>query len=317
MEYVRLELRDELVVRRLISFSYKELSNDYSHQGESHDFWEFAYLDKGEVWITTETGEHALNQGDLVFYRPNEFHSLRTNRVTAPNLFIVAFDCYSPVMDLFGGRVFALREEERRLIALLIEEGSRVFDRPIQAPRVEALRRAEHVPFGAEQLLRLYLETLLILLARKSSSREIAAPAKLPSLLQHNKDSELSERVTAYMQAHLADELTLDLLCAEFSVGKSQLKKAFKSSHGAGVMETFAEMKMWAAKTMIRETSFNLTEIGERLGYNSIHSFSKAFKKATGMTPSEYTRSAKALARTPSRSRLDTETPEPFVSDYC
>src|SRR5690606_20503300 len=191
MEYVRFELRDELMVRKLISFSYKELSSEYSHQGEMHDFWEFAYVDKGEVLITTETGEHTMKQGDLVFYRPNEFHSLRTNHIIAPNLFIVAFDCYSPAIDLVGGQVFTLGDDERRLIALLIEEGGHVFHTPIHIPRVQSLERSSDTLFGSEQLLRLYLETLLIMLVRKQS-RDEATTLRLPSLNQNNKDAELS-----------------------------------------------------------------------------------------------------------------------------
>ncbi|MDF2814093.1 MAG: AraC family transcriptional regulator [Paenibacillus sp.] len=316
MEYVRFELRDELFVRRLISFSYKELSNEYSHQGEKHDFWEFAYVDKGEVLITTESGEHAMRQGDLVFYRPNEYHSLRTNHVTAPNLFIVAFDCYAPAMNCFGGQIFSLGDEERRLIAQLMEEGGNVFDRPIHTPRVTVLTRSANVTFGSEQLIRLYLETLLIVLARKQYQKE-ATPSKLPSLLQNNKEAELTERVTAYMKEHLSEDITVDHICAALCVGKSQLKKAFKSAHGSGIMETFNDLKIEEAKVMIRETSYNFTEIGERLGYNSIHYFSKNFKKATGMTPSEYARSAKALTRIPERKKSRSTPVEAFQNDFC
>jgi len=39
---------------------------------------------------------------------------------------------------------------------------------------------------------------------------------------------------------------------------------------------------------MIRKGYHNFTEISDILGYTSIHYFSQAFKKATGMTPSEY-----------------------------
>ncbi|MDF2669136.1 MAG: transcriptional regulator, AraC family [Paenibacillus sp.] len=316
MDYVRFELRDELIVRKLFTFSYKELPSMYSHQGEKHDFWEFAFVDKGEVLITNESGEHVLKQGDLVFYRPNEYHSLRTNQVTAPNLFITTFDCYAPTMASLGGRIFSLDEEERRLIALLLEEGRTVFDPPIHTPRVQKLTRATNVPFGSEQLIRVYLETLLILLTRKTVIQE--KPASKPaSLLQNNKETELAERVTAYLQEHLSEDFTVDQICAAFSVGKSQLKKAFKSAHGTGVMEAFNDLKIEEAKTMIRETSCNFTEIGERLGYNSIHYFSRNFKKATGMTPSEYARSVKALARTPDGRKSRHADEFGFENDLC
>ena len=54
--------------------------------------------------------------------------------------------------------------------------------------------------------------------------------------------------------------------------------------------------KIDAAKEMIRTGHLNFTQISERLGYTSIHYFSRQFKKLTGMTPSEYASSIKAMA---------------------
>ena len=61
-------------------------------------------------------------------------------------------------------------------------------------------------------------------------------------------------------------------------------------------MEYFFRLKVEAAKEMIRMSQLNFTQISERLGYSSIHYFSRQFKKTTGMTPSEYASSIKALS---------------------
>jgi len=55
-------------------------------------------------------------------------------------------------------------------------------------------------------------------------------------------------------------------------------------------------MKIEAAKELIRTGQMNFTQISEKLGYTSIHYFSRQFKKVTGMTPSEYASSIKAMA---------------------
>ena len=47
---------------------------------------------------------------------------------------------------------------------------------------------------------------------------------------------------------------------------------------------------------MIRDEQMNFTQISEFLGYSSIHYFSRQFKKMTGMTPSEYASSIRAIA---------------------
>ncbi len=47
---------------------------------------------------------------------------------------------------------------------------------------------------------------------------------------------------------------------------------------------------------MIRDEQMNFTQISESLGYSSIHYFSRQFKNITGMTPSEYASSIRAIA---------------------
>ena len=44
---------------------------------------------------------------------------------------------------------------------------------------------------------------------------------------------------------------------------------------------------------------YNFTQIADRLGFSSIHYFSRQFKRITGMTPSEYASSIKALSDQP------------------
>ena len=62
-----------------------------------------------------------------------------------------------------------------------------------------------------------------------------------------------------------------------------------------GVIEYFSKMKIDSAKHLIRIGNLNFSQIAERLGYNSIHYFSRQFKQLTGMTPTEYASSVKAM----------------------
>ena len=54
-------------------------------------------------------------------------------------------------------------------------------------------------------------------------------------------------------------------------------------------------MKTEVAKKYLREANYNITQIAEMLGYANIHYFSRQFKKTTGMTPTEYAISIRAM----------------------
>ena len=106
----------------------------------------------------------------------------------------------------------------------------------------------------------------------------------------------LFNRVADYLEAHLDGHVTIEEVCRENLIGRSQLQKIFREQSGLGIIEYFSLMKVNAAKQLIRTNRMNFTQIAEQLGYTSIHYFSRQFKKVTGMTPSEYASSIKAMA---------------------
>jgi AraC-like DNA-binding protein/mannose-6-phosphate isomerase-like protein (cupin superfamily) len=295
-----IKLREQITVDKIYSFHYNELAKDFVHEGEKHHFWEFLYVDKGEVEITTDLAIHVLKQGDMVFYSPNEFHSLRCNRRTPPNIFIVSFSCKSEAMSHFRGRAVRLGNEERQLLTQIMEEGNRLFVIPVERSRkteplkkaIHPLQRKEKPEFGAEQLIKIYLEALLIRLIRRS--RDPAAKPKLSAVTKEKGRRELIDRILTYIDARLAENVSIDTLCAEFALSRTQLRTVFREQTGCGVTETIVKMRIDRAKKHIREETMNVTEIADRLGYSSVHYFSRQFKKSTGMSPSEYLKTMKA-----------------------
>ena len=109
-------------------------------------------------------------------------------------------------------------------------------------------------------------------------------------------DSAVYKRVIAYMEDHIRENITLCDLCHDNMIGRSQLQKIFQEQHQCGAMDFFSRLKIAYARQLIRENQMNFTQISEFLGYSSIHYFSRQFKKISGMTPTEYITSIKALS---------------------
>ncbi len=96
------------------------------------------------------------------------------------------------------------------------------------------------------------------------------------------------------MQENVAGNLTFAQVCRYSAQSATNLKTVFKSVTGMGVMEYYRKLKIDAAKRLMREGHHNITQIADQLGYTSVHYFSRHFKRATGMTPSEYSLSIQA-----------------------
>ena len=150
--------------------------------------------------------------------------------------------------------------------------------------------KKKNVPVGSEQFIRMYLECFLLGLIRRYSLSE--QQLQLPVT---KSSADIFKRVSDYMEDNLATRLTIEVICRDNMIGRTQLQNVFQKEAGMGVIEYFSKMKIDNAKHLIRIGSLNFTQISEQLGYASIHYFSRQFKKLTGMTPSEYASSVKAM----------------------
>ena len=296
MGYERIELKESILIKEIISIHYFEYMSDFYFAGESHDFWEFVCVDKGEVDVLAGEVEKTLQKGSIIFHKPNEFHNVKANGKIAPNLVVIAFQCDSKAMNFFKDRVLTISEKERNLLAQIIIEAKNSFSSRLDDPYLQKLERSEVPTFGSEQLIKLYLEQMMIQLIRRyhhSTKNITMLPTK--SMKQKN-DSQIYTRVLAYLEENLHNHLSIEQICHDNLVGRSQLQKIFRDRNGCGIIDYYSRMKIIAAKQLIRDQHMNFTQISDLLGYTSIHYFSRQFKKITGMTPSEYASSIKVLS---------------------
>ena len=169
MPYIGIDLKDSITVGKLYSIHYFEYMSDFKFPGESHDFWEFVCVDKGDVAVTGGDRHIILNRGEVAFHQPGEFHDVQATGHSAPNLVVVSFQCDSPAMEFFRGKILQVDETERNLLADIVIEARRCFDCRLDDPYLQNMPRKEAEQFGAEQLIRLYLEHFLIHLLRRAA----------------------------------------------------------------------------------------------------------------------------------------------------
>ena len=300
MAYYGVNLHDSITLGRIFSIHYFEYMSDFSFEGESHNFWEFVCVDKGEVDVTRGKNHTILKKGDLVFHKPNEFHNVNATGHIAPNLVVISFECHDDAMYFFNDRILRIDETERNLLADIIIEARRCFDCRLDDPYLQNMPLKDSDVFGAQQMIKLYLQHFLIHLIRRYSN-PVVLPKKLlkteaPKATKSKSDAEVFNRVTDYLESHLTTHVTIDQICKDNLIGRSQLQKIFQEQHQCGAMDFFSRLKIAYARQLIRENQMNFTQISEFLGYSSIHYFSRQFKKISGMTPTEYITSIKALS---------------------
>lgn len=296
MSYESIVLKEELHISSVVTIHYFEYMNDFSYEGESHDFWEFLCVDKGAVDVVAGDTPHSLEKGQIIFHKPNEFHKVQANGRVAPNLVVMSFYSASPCMHFFDGKILPITDTDRHLIAKILLEARRCFASPLDDPYQEKIELNPEAPFGSQQMIQLYLETLILgMLCRNANPNDIRPQPALKSI-KRSYDDMIYQKVIDYLQEHIREKICIEDICSNVLIGASPLQKLFRERHNCGVIRYFSEMKIERAKELIRENNLNFTQISECLGYTSVHYFSRQFKQLSGMTPSEYASSIKGLA---------------------
>ena len=79
---------------------------------------------------------------------------------------------------------------------------------------------------------------------------------------------------------------------------RTLVERVFRKVLGKTVQEEIAEVRIRAAKQLLRTTAMPIKDIAAQTGYRSIEYFTRAFKAAVGLPPAAY-----RLTDTPPRSR--------------
>jgi AraC family transcriptional regulator len=133
----------------------------------------------------------------------------------------------------------------------------------------------------------LYLDTLaeafLARLLRAHSDLPRAGPRARYALAPRR----LAE-VVAYVEANLAEELTLDRLAAVARLSRFHFARAFARATGAPPHAFVVRRRLEAAKSLLHTSDLPIEHIARRCGFADASHFSARFRRSFGMTPRAY-----------------------------
>src|SRR5215831_19838070 len=183
-----------------------------------------------------------------------------------------------------------------------IDAGAGAADRPL-APRLffedkalwdTAVKLGRLIESGSED--RHYCEALGVVLAhelvrRNDGAQRIEPPAR-------GGLAGWQQRIAAaYIEEHLAEHISLDTLARSVRLSAYHFCRAFKRSFGVPPHRYHNTRRIEHAKMLLAEPTCSVTGIALKIGFSETSSFTAAFRKATGTTPTAYRRSLAALER--------------------
>ena len=95
-------------------------------------------------------------------------------------------------------------------------------------------------------------------------------------------------KAVAYIGRHYAEPLTLERLAAVAGLSPSYFSALFIKVMGHSFREQINRVRVEEAKRLLTATDYSLSQIAVAVGFSDQSSFSKVFKRVTGLTPNRY-----------------------------
>lgn len=289
MSYEPIQENAVIEISAMYTFFHFHFATGFVFKGEKHPFWEMVFVDSGQVDIGADDQIHMLGSGDVIFHRPNEFHSIWANYAHAPNLIVVSFACDSQAMKFFEKRRFRASARQQTLLQSLLKEAGRTFASALDKGEKEL--NPDH-PGGCYGIRLILTQLLMDMLSNAPVQHR--APADSTNEPNGN-EAELIDTLIGYMREHLSGELRFDDLCRRVGMSATAVKQLFRRYFEISPMAYYEQVRMGEARRMFRENGDNIATVAYALGFSSPSYFSTRFKCVNGMSPREYLKEIRGI----------------------
>jgi AraC-like DNA-binding protein len=103
-----------------------------------------------------------------------------------------------------------------------------------------------------------------------------------------SRTSERMKKFLAYMEAHYAEEITLEAMAASANVSTSECLRCFKATLQTTPYQYLLDNRLLKAARLLRETDLPISQVASMTGFNQQSYFGKRFKEKMKCTPSAY-----------------------------
>lgn len=96
------------------------------------------------------------------------------------------------------------------------------------------------------------------------------------------------ENIICYLKEHIAEKISLEMLCKKFGRNRNQINHMFVSVTGLTAISYLSKLRTEFSEYLLKNTELPINEIAIRSGYTDLGYFCRLFKALHQMTPFQY-----------------------------
>lgn len=300
----------QIVKLRGIVYFHARFQSPWGMEIPAGQFANYHIVTDGECWVKTDSAHEPLflQKGDMVLFPVGDSHAL----VDTLQSEVISADKFLNNVRKTGSNEMIFGGEGSHSTSLIC--GHFEYQRDYPHPLFETLPPFIHISAGNNPNAR-WFATASELAAQISGGDSMGKDAVINRLAEtlfiqaladylESIDS-LSSFLVAMQDRNIGlalksihDEIAHDWSVTELAsiahMSKSTFSSKFHSMVGEPPIVYLARWRMLKAREMLTDTTMPINMISEKVGYQSEFSFSRAFKKMTGLTPGAARKSATA-----------------------
>ncbi|MFC4810652.1 AraC family transcriptional regulator [Paenibacillus sp. GCM10023250] len=248
--------------------------------------YEISYVMSGKGWFSTDGRRSDVEAGDVYINIPGEVHA-------------GGADAKEPFRYFYLGFLFNLRPEDgyRENVESPFIHIQKMMDKretPLAKDRLDmrhtflgALKEFRNLSHYSQVMTQTYLNQLIVLMYRNFFSDWDSAYHVEPG---DGATSGIVYDAISYIDTHMLTMKDLAEVSRELGYSYSYLSHLFTEETGISLRNFYSQKRLQKIIELLKSRTCSITEIASTMQYQSIHSFSRAFKKAVGLSPTEYIR---------------------------
>jgi AraC-like DNA-binding protein len=260
----------------------------------------FYVIARGTALLEVD-GEKALSLSacDVVFLPHGTAHVIRDSATTQPMPVCDGKESSSAAPRTVGGNgvqtslilgFFELAGEPAALLErmpnILTLSPNRMTSDPWVSATVQLMLAESASPGpGSVIILQRLADVLFVQALRSASSRSSCPPSGLAAL----SDSAVHEAL-GLLHRQVSRPWTVEELAKRVGLSRSGFAARFRSLVGEPPLQYLARWRIARAAELLSETKTSIGEVATSVGYESVPSFSKAFKRWRGVSPGAFRR---------------------------
>ena len=233
--------------------------------------FQLIYVASGKAHFHFGEEERIVTAGHIVLYRPKEPQKYEYYGKDQTQVFWVHFTG-NDVTNIL--RSYGITDNKKVFYCGSSLDNQNLFRKMINELQMSKENYAE--------MLEMYLRQIFITMQRAFIGTIKKEKARVVDKI---------EKATVYFNENYSQEINIDEYAEQMHVSVSWFIRNFRESTGLTPMQYILSKRIYNAEILLQDPSYNVSEISRVVGYDNPLYFSRIFKKAKGLSPSEYRKS--------------------------